>query len=135
MAASRLGVGLTAAYAAQMIAALLAAALVGYAWFRDAPAPARNAAVLLGVLLATPYLQDYDLVLGAFIVVWLAAFDIESTRATQIASTSILLLPLLASPLAKLTGLAFGPLFVLPALILTGQAILAPRAAAAAARA
>src|SRR4051794_17143507 len=58
MAASRLGVGLTAAYAAQMIAALLAAALVAYAWFKNAPAPARNAAVMLGVLLATPYLQD-----------------------------------------------------------------------------
>ncbi|MEA2879288.1 MAG: hypothetical protein QOF14_4484, partial [Hyphomicrobiales bacterium] len=55
--------------------------------------------------------------------------------ATQIACASILLLPLLASPLAKLTGLAFGPLFVLPALILTAQAIFAPRAAAAAARA
>jgi arabinofuranan 3-O-arabinosyltransferase len=135
MVASRLGVGLTAAYAAQTIAALLAAALVAYAWFNDAPAPVRNAAVLLGVLLATPYLQDYDLVLGAFIVVWLAALDTEPTPATQIASASILLLPLLASPLAKLTGLAFGPLFLLPALILTAQAILAPRAAAAAARA
>jgi hypothetical protein len=135
MAASRLGVGLTAAYAAQMIAALLAAALVAYAWFKNAPAPARNAAVMLGVLLATPYLQDYDLVLGAFIVVWLAALDTEPTPATQIASASILLLPLLASPLAKVTGMAFGPLFVLPALILTAQAILAPRAAAAAARA
>src|SRR5215213_2716303 len=135
MAASRLGVGLTGAYAAQMIAALLAAALVAYAWFKNAPAPARNAAVMLGVLLATPYLQDYDLVLGAFIVVWLAALDTESTPATQIASASILLLPLLASPLAKVTGMAVGPLFVLPALILTAQAILAPRAAAAAARA
>jgi hypothetical protein len=135
MAASRLGVGLATAYAAQMIAALLAAALVGYAWFKDAPAPARNAAVMLGVLFATPYLQDYDLVLGAFIAVWLAAFETESTRATQIASASILLLPLLASPLAKLTGLALGPLFVLPALFITAQTIVARRAAAAAARA
>jgi len=135
MAASRLGLGLSAAYAAQMAAALLAAALVAYAWFKDAPAPARNAAVLIGVLLATPYLQDYDLVLGAFVVVWLAALDSEWKPATQIACASILLLPLLASPLAKLTGLAFGPLFVLPALVLTAQAILVPRAAAAAARA
>ena len=135
MAASRLGFGLSAAYAAQMAAALLAAALVAYAWFKDAPAPARNSAVMIGVLLATPYLQDYDLVLGAFIAVWLARLDSEWRPATQIACGSILLLPLLASPLAKLTGLAFGPLFVLPALILTAQAILAPRAAAVAARA
>ena len=72
MMVSRLGAGLTTAYAAQMMAATLAAALVAYAWFKDAPAPTRNAAVMIGVLLATPYLQDYDLVLGAFVVVWLA---------------------------------------------------------------
>ena len=34
-------------------------------------APARNAAVVIGALLATPYLQDYDLVVGAFVVAWL----------------------------------------------------------------
>jgi hypothetical protein len=135
MAASRLGAGLAAAYAAQAIAALLAAALVAHAWLKDAPAPARNAAVMIGVLLATPYLQDYDLVLGAFIVVWLMSLDSGSKPATQIACASILLLPLLASPLAKLTGFAFGPLFVLPALIVTVRAILATPAAAAAARA
>jgi hypothetical protein len=135
MAASRLGAGLTAAYAAQAVAALIAAALVAHAWLKDAPAPARNAAVMIGVLLATPYLQDYDLVLGAFIVVWLASLDTAPKPATQIACASILLLPLLASPLAKLTGFAFGPLFVLPALIVTARAVLATPAAAAAARA
>ena len=84
---------------------------------------ARNAAVLIGVLLATPYLQDYDLVLGAFIVVWLAGMAHEP--GAQIASALILLLPLLASPLAKLTGFAFGPLFVVPALVVTARAIFA----------
>jgi len=135
MAVSRLGVGLSAAYAAQIAAVLIAAALVAYAWFKDAPAPARNAAVLIGVLLATPYLQDYDLVLGAFIAVWLAGMESATKQTTQIASASILLLPLLASPLAKLTGFALGPLFVLPALIVTARAIFLPRAAAVAARA
>ena len=135
MATSRLGVGLSAAYAAQAIAALFAAALVAHAWLKDAPAPARNAAVMIGVLLATPYLQDYDLVLGAFIAVWLASLDTEGKPATQIACASILLLPLLASPLGKLTGFAFGPLFILPALIVTARATFATPAAAAAARA
>lgn len=135
MAVSRLGAGLTAAYAAQMMAALLAAALVATAWLKDAPAPARNATVMIGVLFATPYLQDYDLVLGAFIAVWLLQLDPERTPATRIACAAILLMPLLASPLAKLTGLAFGPLFVSPALLLTARALLATRAGAAAARA
>ena len=132
MAASRLGFGLSAAYALQIAAGLIAAALVAIAWFKDAPAPVRNAAVLIGVLLATPYLQDYDLVLGAFIVVWLAQYEKADT---QIASALILLAPLLASPLAKLTGFAFGPLFIVPALIVTARSVLSPRAAAAAARA
>jgi len=135
MMVSRLGAGLTAAYAAQMIAAALAAALIAYAWFNDAPAPARNAAVMFGVLFATPYLQDYDLVLGAFVAVWLMNLDTESTAATRLACASILLMPLLAVPLAKLTGLAFGPLFVVPALIPTTRALFATRASVAVARA
>jgi len=123
MMVSRLGASLATAYTAQMLAALLAAALVGYAWFRQAPAPARNAAVLVGVLLATPYLQDYDLVLGVFIAVWLIELDGKTKPDTRLACAAIVLMPLLASPLAKLTGLAFGPLFVLPALALTTRAV------------
>jgi hypothetical protein len=134
MAASRLGLGLSAAYAVQIAAALIAAALVASAWFRVAPAPVRNAAVLLGALLATPYLQDYDLVLGAFIAVWLMRSPAAKADA-QIASALILLAPLLASPLAKLTGFAFGPLFVIPALIVTARTVFATPAAAVAARA
>jgi hypothetical protein len=133
MAASRLGLGLSAAYAVQIAAGVTAAALVALAWLKDAPAPVRNAAVLTGVLLATPYLQDYDLVLGAFIVVWL--MQISAKGDARIAAASVLLLPLLASPLAKLTGFAFGPLFVVPGLIVTARSVLAAPASAAAARA
>jgi len=135
MMISRVGLGLTAAYAAQIMAALFAAGLVAYAWVKDAPAPARNTAVLIGVLLSTPYLQDYDLVLGAFIAVWLIDLDPDAKPETRLACAAILLMPLLASPLAKLTGLAFGPLFVLPALMLTARAIFATRAAGLAAHA
>ena len=120
MMISRLGAGLTAAYAAQMIAALFAAALVAYAWAKDAPAPARNAMVMIG---------------GAFIAVWLMNLDTDSRPATRLACASIVLMPLLASPLAKLTGLGFGPLFVLPALMLIARALFATRAAGVAARA
>jgi hypothetical protein len=135
MAASRLGLGLSAAYATQIAAALIAAALIAHAWFKDAPAPARNAAVMIGVLLATPYLQDYDLVLGAFIVVWLTSAESTTKQSMQIASALILLLPLLASPLAKLTGFALGPLFVIPALIVTTRTVFATPAAVVVARA
>ena len=133
MAAMRLGSGIGGAYVAQGIAALIAAALVAYAWLKDAPAPARNAAAMIGILLATPYLTDYDLVLGTFIAVWLAQCAIGP--GAQIAGAAILLMPLLASPLAKLTGVSFAPLFVLPALVVTARTVLATPATAAAARA
>jgi len=122
MAVHRLGVGLSAAYAAQSLAALLAAALVALAWFKHAPAPARNAAVVIGALFSTPYLQDYDLVVCAFAVAWLMA---KPTQSAWIASALLLVLPLLASSLGKLTGLAFGPLFVIPAFVLTARMVLA----------
>jgi arabinofuranan 3-O-arabinosyltransferase len=67
VAAGRLGVGVPAAYGVQAIVALIAAAVVAVAWYRDVPAPAKNALLVLGTLLATPYLQDYDLVVGAFV--------------------------------------------------------------------
>src|SRR5262249_12840962 len=119
----------------QMMAAFAAAALVAYAWFKDAPAAARNAAVMLGVLFATPYLQDYDLVLGAFIAVWLLDLDTAAKPESRLACASTLLMPLFASPLAKLTGFAFGPLFILPALALVARALSPTRAGAAAVRA
>jgi arabinofuranan 3-O-arabinosyltransferase len=126
MAVNRMGAGVTAAYAAQAVAALIAAALVALAWFKDAPAPARNAAVVIGALLATPYLQDYDLVVGAFAVAWLTAPESISkigAKPAWAASALLLVLPLFAGSLGKLSGLAFGPLFVLPALVLTAKMI------------
>jgi hypothetical protein len=73
--------------------------------------------VIVGTCLATPYLQDYDLVMGAFVVVWLQASEERSRMPVpwiRAAMAVMLLLPLLAAPLAKLTGLALGPLFLVP---------------------
>ena len=90
--------------------------------------------MVIGTLLATPYLQVYDLVVGAFVVAWLTNWEGTTKPGTQIASALILVLPLAATPLAKLTGLAFGPLFVIPALIVTAQMIFAALPASAVAQ-
>jgi arabinofuranan 3-O-arabinosyltransferase len=98
--------------------AFLAVAAV---WYRDASFGVRNATLLLGACLATPYLQDYDLVFGALVVVWLEQdHDVQRMPewARFLGSASLLLLPLLAAPLAHLTGLAFGPLFILPLFVI-----------------
>jgi hypothetical protein len=113
----RLGAGLELAYALQAAAALAAAFFVARSWFRDDPAYLRNAMVVVGTCLATPYLQDYDLVMGAFVVVWLRMDEgrsrIPASR-MQAAMAMILLAPLICAPLGKTTGLAFGPLFIVP---------------------
>jgi len=115
--ARRLGADVATAYALQGACAMLAALFVARSWWRDDPPHIRTAMLILGTCLATPYLQDYDLVMSAFVVVWLKAEEGHSRiPATWLSSAMavMLLLPLMAAPLGKLTGLALGPLFILP---------------------
>ncbi len=115
--ARRLGAPADAAYVIQAITGVLACIAVAWVWFRDTPSGIRNAVLVLGTCLATPYLQDYDLVFGALVVAWLWQYPVEekSARALHISAGLRLMLPLLAAALAHLTGLALGPLFILPA--------------------
>jgi hypothetical protein len=115
--ARRLGADVATAYAVQGACAALAAFFVARSWWRDDPPHIRSAMVILGAYLATPYLQDYDLVMSAFVVVWFKTEQGHSQAAhpwITAATASTLLLPLMAAPLAKLTGLALGPLFIAP---------------------
>jgi hypothetical protein len=119
--ARRLGVDVLPAYMLQAAFALVASIFVARSWLRDDPAPIRNAMLIVGTWLATPYLQDYDLVMGAFVVVWLYTEEPRSRLPVQwirVAMAMILLLPLAAAPLGKLTGLAVGPLFIIPVFVL-----------------
>jgi hypothetical protein len=118
------------AYVAQAGAGLIAAAVVALAWLRGAPASIRYAALVLGTLLATPYVQDYDLVVGTFVAVWLTrpeSLAYYSERSALIASGLILIMPLFSSLLTNTTGFAFGPLFLLPAFVLVARAAWAER--------
>jgi arabinofuranan 3-O-arabinosyltransferase len=125
-----LGFDLTAAYGAQMAAAVMTAAIVGYVWMHDVPAPGRNALLVLGTCLVTPYLHDYDLVFGAFVAAWLMAQAVdrpELQRQAFLASALILLLPFASSLLAKLTGFSFGPVFIVPAFVIALRMAFAQR--------
>jgi Glycosyltransferase family 87 len=115
--ARRLGADVGTAYALQGTCAALAAFFVARSWWRDEPAHLRNAVLVVGTCLATPYLQDYDLVMSAFVVVWLNAAEGRSRMPVpwiRAAMAVMLLLPLMAAQLGKLTGLALAPLFILP---------------------
>src|SRR5882724_6334804 len=94
--ARRLGADVATAYALQGAFAMLAALFVARSWWRDDPPHIRNAMLILGTCLATPYLQDYDLVMSAFVVVWLKAEEGHSRiPATWLSSAMavMLLLP------------------------------------------
>lgn len=124
VAVRRFGAGVPLAYAAQLVVALAASGLVAVVWYRTVPQSAKNALLVLGTCLATPYLQDYDLVVGAFVAIWLTGlYPAEAMpRPLLIGAGLILLAPLIASPLAKLTGYEFGPLFIAPAFVIALQA-------------
>jgi Glycosyltransferase family 87 len=116
--ARRLGADVGTAYALQGTFAAFSAFIIARSWWRDDPAPVRNALVIVGTCLATPYLQDYDLVMSAFVVVWLKQAGDRDARVQEtwiIAAMAIMLvLPLVSAALAKATGLALGPLFIIP---------------------
>jgi arabinofuranan 3-O-arabinosyltransferase len=119
--ARRLGASVPLAYAVQALVGGAAALAVAAVWYRDASFGVRNATLLLGTCLATPYLQDYDLVFGALVVAWLNG-DEAARRMPEaplfFASAALLLIPLFASSLAHVTGVELAPLFVLPLFVI-----------------
>jgi uncharacterized membrane protein len=72
-------------------------------------------------------LQDYDLVMGAFVALWLMDPELRDVgpRWAEIGAGSILLLPLFGALLGKLTGVDWGPLFILPVFAIVVLATLA----------
>jgi arabinofuranan 3-O-arabinosyltransferase len=121
--ARRLGAPVEAAYVIQAVAGALACIAVAWVWFGDAAAGVKNAVLVLGTCLATPYVQDYDLVFGALAVAWLWQCPVPyaSDRVLQISAGLLLLLPLAAAALAHLTGFALGPLFIAPLFVVALQ--------------
>jgi len=67
------GGGVALAYAAQIAVTLLIAAALAWLWRGRAAFPLKAAALMVGTVLATPYSLDYDLVLLAPAIAFLAA--------------------------------------------------------------
>ncbi|HEX4183559.1 MAG TPA: glycosyltransferase family 87 protein [Caulobacteraceae bacterium] len=116
--ARRLGAPVMLAYGLQALSALCAAGLAAWLWLKDAPAPRRCAGLILGACLATPYLQDYDLVMLTFAAAWIAAPGLAGPvrdKAALAAAGLLMIAPLVAAPLGRATGLSLGVLLLLPA--------------------
>jgi hypothetical protein len=97
----------------------------------------KNAVLVLGGLLATPFLLDYDLTLLALPVAWLAGEQGERALPWErTALVAAFFLPLCARPLAEFAGIPATPLVAAALLCLSlrrcGAAAPIPRQSAAA---
>ncbi|HZC46089.1 MAG TPA: glycosyltransferase family 87 protein, partial [Candidatus Acidoferrum sp.] len=78
-AAARLwNVPAAASYTLQAIVSLATAIVVLWVWRQPAPLSLKGAALLTGTLMITPYMLDYDLVLLAAPIAWLACEGLRS---------------------------------------------------------
>jgi len=72
-----LGAPAAAAYAAHAVVAFLAAIAVAWIWWRRLDRSLCYAALIVGTLLVSPYLYDYDLVLLAPALMWFAEYALR----------------------------------------------------------
>ena len=99
------GGGITLAYAAQAAVTIAVAAALGWLWRSRAEFPLKAAALLIGTLLATPYSLDYDLMLLAPAIAYLAADGAQRGFAPweKTILAGLWLVPLIARPVAEAT--------------------------------
>jgi alpha-1,2-mannosyltransferase len=115
-AAARLwGFSVATAYVVQAAMALIAASIVIWIWWRTTKFELHAAALATGALLMTPYMMDYDLVLLALPIAWLA---LEVRRNGTLPYEKALLafvwlLPLFARSLAGGAKIPIAPLAIL----------------------
>jgi hypothetical protein len=116
----QLGVPGTLANVAQMATTLLVAAALVALWRSAAAFELKAAALLIGCVLATPYVLDYDLMVLAPAIAFLAAHGLRQGFAAWGLSLLLALwvLPLVARPLAELTAVSLTPPLLLAALAL-----------------
>jgi arabinofuranan 3-O-arabinosyltransferase len=125
---ARMALDAPLAYAVQAVAAVAAAAVVAYAWWRDIAAEWRNALLILGTFVTTPYLHDYDLVVGAFVVAWLAGvkgLTAASRQQVFIVSALVLLVPIVGVSLKAVSQISFGAVFMMVVFAMAARMALA----------
>jgi hypothetical protein len=112
-----LGGGVTLGYAAQILIGLLGAASLVHLLRARKASDAHGPAILCATLLATPFLLDYDLVLLAIPLAWLAREGVrEGFRPWEKLILAIgFVLPLIARSIAEATSIPLTP-FVVAAL-------------------
>jgi Glycosyltransferase family 87 len=99
------GGGITLAYAAQGVITIALAGALGWLWRSRAVFPLKAAALLIGTLLATPYCLDYDLMLLAPAIAYLAVdgFSRGFNPFEKTVLAALWIVPVIARPVAEAT--------------------------------
>jgi hypothetical protein len=124
------GGGIELAYAAQIALALVVAAALIWLWCSRAAYPLKAAGLLIGSLLATPYSLDYDLMLLAPAIAFLAADGLRRGFGPYEKSmlAALWVVPLIARSAAQTILLPLGVLAMLAAFALLLRRAIADRA-------
>ena len=119
----QLGVPAALANAVQMAATLGVAAALVVLWRSTAAFELKAAALLIGGVLATPYVLDYDLVVLGPAIAFLAAHGLRQDFAPGEVTLLVALwvLPLIARPIAELTAVPLTPIALLAVFALVLQ--------------
>jgi hypothetical protein len=109
------GGGVTLAYSVQATVGLLSLLAAAFIWQRKAALPIRAAVLCAAMLLTTPYMLDYDLVILAVPLAYLARQGIETNFRPyeKIILAALWLLPLLARSLGNYHITLTPPLLIL----------------------
>jgi hypothetical protein len=115
-----LGAATSTAYALQALAALAAIAGIVVLWRRPSPLALRGAMLITATMFATPYMFDYDMVLLALPIAWLALDGMA--RGWQPCEREILVAawvaPVIAPGIANATHLQLAPLVTIGLFVL-----------------
>ena len=119
--ARMLGLGSDAAWVLQAAVAVLVAALVVWVWLKPGLSTRRYAVLCIASLMVTPYVFDYDLIILALPLAWLAAEGLREGfgRWEKLALLAAWLLPLLSRMIGRYLHAPSAPL-VLGALLYIG---------------
>jgi len=108
------GGSLGAGYAAQVMYALIAGAAVIWVWRGERPFAVKAASLSAGCLMVSPYLLQYDLVLLALPVAWLAMEGFEKGFLPYEKAVLVIswLLPRISLPVALMARIPLAPLVI-----------------------
>jgi len=109
------GGSLSAGYAAQVIYALIAASAVIWVWKGERPFAVKAASLSAGCLMVSPYLLQYDLVLLALPVAWLAMEGFEKGFLPYEKAVLVIswLLPRISLPMALMARIPLAPIVII----------------------